>query len=66
MYVQHLIRRDAALLRRLIVERHARVYVCGDGAGMARGGWCDCFCDVHLCSLLCCSFGGASALVTSS
>jgi hypothetical protein len=26
--------------------------------------WCDCSCDVHLCSLLCCSVRGASALVT--
>jgi hypothetical protein len=26
--------------------------------------WCDCSCDVQLCSLLCCSLGGASALVT--
>jgi hypothetical protein len=27
--------------------------------------WCECSCDVHLCSLMCCSLGGASALVTS-
>jgi hypothetical protein len=26
--------------------------------------WCECPCDAHLCSLLCCSLGGASALVT--
>jgi hypothetical protein len=26
--------------------------------------WCERSCDVHLCSLLCCSLGGASALVT--
>jgi hypothetical protein len=28
------------------------------------GGLCECSCDVHLCSLSCCSFGGASAFVT--
>jgi hypothetical protein len=27
-------------------------------------GSCDCSCDVHSCPLLCCSLGGASALVT--
>jgi hypothetical protein len=27
------------------------------------GRWCDCTCDIHLCSLSCCSLGGASALV---
>jgi hypothetical protein len=26
--------------------------------------WCECSCDVYLCSLLCCSSGSASALVT--
>jgi hypothetical protein len=29
------------------------------------GWWCDCSCDVHLDSLLCCLLGCASALVTS-
>jgi hypothetical protein len=28
--------------------------------------WCDCSCHVHLCSHLCCSLGGATALVTRS
>jgi D-3-phosphoglycerate dehydrogenase len=28
------------------------------------GGCCDCSCHVHLCFLLCCSLGGATALVT--
>jgi hypothetical protein len=26
--------------------------------------WCECSCDVHVCSILCCSLGGASALLT--
>jgi hypothetical protein len=29
-----------------------------------RGTWCECSGDVHLCSLLCCFLGSASALVT--
>jgi hypothetical protein len=33
------------------------------GAVGALRRWCECSCDVHLCSLLCCSLCGASALV---
>jgi hypothetical protein len=38
----------------------------GYGGSLANqsGRECECTCDFHLCSLLCCSVGSASALVT--
>ena len=34
-YVQHMMRRDAAMLTDLIMNRGAKIYVCGDGSRMA-------------------------------
>jgi hypothetical protein len=34
--------------------------------GKGVGRWCECFCHVYLCSLLCCSLGSAIALLTFS
>jgi hypothetical protein len=43
----------------------ARAYYALDGrVTLQVFGASECSCDVHLCSLLCCSVGGASALVT--
>ncbi|EFN59935.1 hypothetical protein CHLNCDRAFT_7300, partial [Chlorella variabilis] len=41
VYVQHLMQQHAAELHDMIARQGARVYLCGDGAGMAR--------DVHAC-----------------
>jgi hypothetical protein len=35
-----------------------------DATDLLRCRWCDCSCDVHLCSLSCCCSGGATAFVT--
>lgn len=37
VYVQDLIRRDAAKLYELMVEKDAAIYICGDAKGMAKG-----------------------------
>jgi glucosamine-phosphate N-acetyltransferase len=51
---------DAANRRHAAAHAAARLLRADDDvAGACR--WCECSCDVHLCSLLCSSLGGASA-----
>jgi hypothetical protein len=43
---------------------HLTTAVLADALARHHRGWCDCSCDVHLCSFLCCSFGGLRVLMT--